>query len=139
MTPATSRQSPADAAVPRRPPSRGGLWQLAAGPLVWAAHLLFSYATAAIWCARAATPEASLGGARNALLAYTAVALVAIAWLGWRGFRRHRRGDATPPHDAPTAGDRARFLGFATMLLCGLSFVAVAYAGLAALAIGSCR
>lgn len=118
-----------------RPP---GLWWLTAGPAVWAAHFLASYVTAAVWCARAA-PGAPLGGARTALFAYTAVALVAIAWLGWRGWRRHRAGRQAPPHDEATVGDRHRFLGLATLLLCGLSFVAGVYSALAVLMIGTCR
>lgn len=114
------------------------MWWLTAGPLAWAAHFLASYATAAVWCARAA-PGAPLGDARTALVAYTAVALAAIAWLGWRGWRRHRAGRQAPPHDEATPGDRHRFLGLATALLCGLSFVAVTYSALAILMIGTCR
>lgn len=115
-----------------------GLWWLTAGPVVWAAHFLASYVTAAVWCART-VPGAPLGGARTALFAYTAVALLAIAWLGWRGWRRHRAGHQAPPHDEATVGDRHRFLGLATLLLCGLSFVAVGYSALAILMIGTCR
>ena len=122
----------------REAPRHGGLWTLTAGPLVWAGHFLVSYVTAAIWCARAA-PAAPLGAARTALFAYTAVALVAIAWQGWRGWRRHRAGRQRPPHDEATLGDRHRFLGQATALLCGLSFVAVVYVALGAVLIGTCR
>lgn len=119
-------------------PRRGGLWRLTAGPLVWAAHFLASYITVAVWCARVA-PAASLGAARIAVFAYTAVALLAIAWLGWHGWRRHRAGRQAPPHAEATIGDRHRFLGLASALLCGLSFVAVAYAALGVVVIGTCR
>ena len=112
--------------------------RLAAGPLAWAAHFLASYVTVAVWCARTA-PAAPLDGARTAVFAYTAVALAIIAWLGWRGWRRHRAGRQAPPHDDPTVGDRHRFVGQATALLCGLSFVAVAYTAMGAVVIGSCR
>ena len=125
-------------AEPNEALRHGGLWRLTAGPLVWAAHFLASYVTAAVWCAQAA-PAAPLGAARMALFAYTVVALAAIAWLGWRGWRRHRAGRQPPPHDEATAGDRHRFLGQATALLCGLSFVAVAYVALGAVMIGTCR
>jgi len=112
---------------------------LIGGPMVWAAHFLVSYVTAAIWCAKAATEAAPLGSARIALAAYTVVALFAIAALGWRGWRKHRWGSAQLPHDAASAADRHRFLGFATLLLCGLSFIAVVYMALAMSVIGSCR
>ena len=119
-------------------PRRGGLWRLVAGPVVWALHFLASYVTAAVWCARVA-PAAPLGPARIALFGYTAVALAVIAWSGWRAWQRHRAGRQAPPHDDATVGDRHRFLGQATALLCGLSFVAVVYTALGAVVIGSCR
>jgi len=117
---------------------RAGLWTLVAGPAAWALHFLACYVTAAIWCAKAA-PAAPLDGARTAILAYTAVALLVIFAFGWRGWRWHRMGDEAPPHDEPTTGDRTRFVGYATMLLCGLSFVAVVYVALPAVVIGTCR
>ena len=87
----------------------------------------------------AMSPDVRRSAARTALLAYTVVALALIAGFGWLGWRRHRSGDEAPPHDEPTAGDRTRFLGYATALLAGLSFVAVVYVALAVAVIGSCR
>ena len=121
------------------PPHRAGPWRLVAGPTVWAAHFLLSYVTAAVWCAKAGVPATSLGAARVALAGYTVVALAVIAGFGWRGWRQHRQGDARLPHDAASAADRQRFLGFATLLLCGLGFVAVLYSALAIGVIGTCR
>lgn len=115
------------------------LWMLAAAPLIWAGHLLSSYCTAAIWCAKFAGPEGSLAGVRLAIALYTLVGLTAIALIGWRGWKRHRFGDSPLPHDFDSPGDRHRFLGFATVLLAGLSGVAVLYQALAAVFIGSCR
>ena len=129
--------SPAEEAA--LPESRASLWRLTAGPTIWAVHFLLSYVTAAIWCAKAATVAAPLGAARMALAAYTVVALGAIAAIGWRSWRQHQWGEAELPHDAASAGDRHRFLGFATLLLCGLSFVAVAYMAIAMSVIGTCR
>lgn len=121
------------------PERRASLWLLTAGPAIWALHFLASYVTASVWCAKAGGAAAPLGDARTALWVYTAVALVAIVLFGWRGLRGHRWGDATLPHDDDTAGDRHRFLGFATLLLCGLSFVAVVYVAMAVAVIGTCR
>lgn len=130
-------RTPADDA--RLPESRGGLWRLTAGPAIWALHFLLCYVTAAVYCAKAPVAAVPLGGVRIALWAYTVLALAAIAYAGWRGWRQHRFGNSELPHDEATAGDRHRFLGFATMLLCGLSFVAVVYMALAIAAIGTCR
>ena len=114
------------------------LFLLAASPVIWAAHFFLSALTAAVWCAKVAGPGGSLGGARVAIAIYTVLALSGIGGIGWHALRRHRYGTATRPHDDDTPADRHRFLGFAAMLLSGLSAVAVLYAALAAVFIGSC-
>lgn len=118
---------------------RASIWMLTTGPTVWALHFLGCYIGAAVWCAKAAMPATSLADLRGALLAATGVALLLIAGFGWRGYRQHRFEAEAVPHDQPTAADRHRFLGFATALLCGLSFVAVLYSALVILAIRTCR
>jgi hypothetical protein len=128
-------------------PVRDSLWLLTLAPTVWAAHLLLSYVTAAIWCAKFAGPAGSLNGIPRAIAWYTAVALIAIAVVGWEGWRRHRfpsaalgaGGTETTTHDLDSREDRHRFLGFATLLLSGLSAVGVIYAALAATFFDSCR
>lgn len=115
------------------------LWILVIGPAVWAAHFLLCYAVAAIWCARIAGPDGPLGGARVAMASFTLVALVGIAIVGRRGWRMHGSGTAAVPHDFDTREDRRRFLGFATLLLSGLSAVAVVYVALAAVFVETCR
>lgn len=115
------------------------LWRLAASPLVWAAHLMASYCTAAIFCEKYSGADDSLAAVRVAIAVFTALALAAIAAFGLRGYQRHRFGDANTPHDFDSPEDRHRFLGFATLLLSGLSAVAVVYQALPAVFIGSCR
>jgi len=142
MTPPKSHPRPTQGEPAERaawPESRASLWKLIGGPTVWAVHFLLSYVTAAIWCAKSVGVAAPLGNARIALAAYTVLALIAIAVLGWRGWRQHRRESVSLPHDAASAADRHRFLGFATLLLCGLSFVAVVYMAIAMSVIGTCR
>jgi hypothetical protein len=122
-----------------RVPDRHSLWLLTMGPSIWAAHLLLCYITAAIWCAKFVAPDGLLGPVRLATGAYTAVALAGIAVVGWEGLRRHRHGTEATTHDLDTREDRHRFLGFATLLLSGLSAVGVAYAALAAQYFDTCR
>jgi hypothetical protein len=122
-----------------RAPGRGSLWLLTIGPTIWAAHLLLCYVTAAIWCAKFVPSGGPLGGIRSAIMWYTAVALTGIAIIGWEGFRRHSYGTETTTHDLDTPEDRHRFLGFATLLLSGLSAVGVLYAALAATYFETCR
>jgi uncharacterized iron-regulated membrane protein len=112
---------------------------LAASPTIWAAHFLLSYVTGAVWCAKAGSGGDTLGSAGVAIWIFTAVALVAIAAIGWHAWRRHRYGDAELPHDFASPEDRHRFLGFACVLLSGLSAVAVLYGALAVAFVGSCR
>ena len=74
-----------------------------------------------------------------AIAVYTVLALAGIGIIGWVGYRRHSYGTPTLPHDADTPEDRHRFLGFATLLLSALSAVAVLYAALVVVFIGSCH
>lgn len=119
--------------------SNQSLFMLTASPTIWAVHFLACYLTAAIWCAKYAGPDESLAPVRIAIAVYTAVALLGIAGTGWSGYLRHRHGSETLPHDFDTPEDRHRFLGFATLLLSALSFVATIYVALAAVFIESCH
>ena len=129
-------------AVGRADDTREGnqsLWLLAAAPVVWAAHFALSYATVAVWCAKVAGRDGSLGPARAAVAAYTVVALAAIGAIAHHARGRYRYGGAREPDDADTAAGRHRFLGFAGLLLAGLSAVATLFAALAAVFIRSCQ
>jgi hypothetical protein len=95
--------------------------------------------TAAVWCAKVAGPDGALGPARWAIAGYAVAALIGIGMSFISALRRHRYGTAAVPHDFDSAADRHRFLGFATLLLSGLSAVAVLYVAAAAIFIGSCR
>jgi hypothetical protein len=115
------------------------LWLLTIAPTIWAAHLLLCYITAAIWCAKFVSYGGALGSVWSAITWYTALALVGIVLIGWEGFRRHRHGTEATTHDLDSVDDRHRFLGFATLLLAGLSAVGVLYAALAATYFETCR
>jgi hypothetical protein len=125
--------------MPDLPEERETLWSLAASPVIWAAHLLLSYITAAVWCAKLASRNGAFGTVRVAVAVYTFLAVAGIVFVGWRGWRRHGYADSTLPHDFDSPEDRHRFLGFATVLLSGLSAVAVLYEALPALLFRSCR
>lgn len=121
------------------PESRESLWLLTFGPAIWSLHFLLSYITAAIWCAKVVGRTGPLDGVQIAVGIYTLLALLGIGLTAWRGYRQHSFGTATAPHDFDTAADRHRFLGFATLLLCALSFVATVYVALVVIFIGSCE
>lgn len=114
------------------------LWLLTVSPVIWAAHLLLSYITASIWCAKSADPHGSFGTVRGAIVVYSILALAGIAITGWIGYRRHSYGSASLPHDDDTPEDRHRFLGFSTLLLSALSGVAVVYAAFVVIFFKSC-
>ena len=114
------------------------LWTLFTAPVVWAAHFLVSYVGAAIFCAKRQQLAFGFDVLRLGIAAITVIALAMIvlsAWLAWRqwGFGAH-----DPPHDDPTAHDRTLFQGFATLLLSGLSFVAVLYVAMPLLFVAEC-
>lgn len=121
------------------PEERESLWKLTVSPVIWSAHFLLSYITAAIWCAKMAGPGGALTGVRLAIAVYTVLALAGIGMTTWLGFRRHRFGTTTATHDFDSPAGRHGFLGFAVVLLSILSAIATIYVALAAVFIGTCR
>ena len=117
------------------PEHHESLWMLTVSPTIWAVHFLASYLTVALWCEKVGGP---LGAARMAVGVYTLLALAGIGWNGWRGFCRQSFQPADMPHDEDTPLYRHRFLGFATLLLAGLSAVATVFVALTAVFIGNC-
>lgn len=111
------------------------LWTLIVPPSVWAVHFLFCYLWVAVSCAKVGAfprfPVAFIVGTAVALLIITASGV--IAWVQTRG-----PGDP-PPHEQGTDNDRLRFLAQSTLLLAGLSFVAVLFTAAPALMLTDCR
>jgi hypothetical protein len=115
------------------------LVMLGGAPAIWMFHFLLSYATVAIWCGRVVGVAGPLGAARTAIAWYTVVALLGIALIGWSGYKRHGHGTETLPEDSDTPRARHRFLGFATLLLAGLSAMATVYVAASAMIMETCR
>jgi hypothetical protein len=111
------------------------LWTLFTAPVIWAGHFLLCYVVAALACARGV----DLGLVRLGIAGATVLALGAIVVAGLLAWRQWGFGTGDPPHDDPTRQDRLLFQGFATLLLAGLSFVAVAYQALPVAFITDCR
>jgi len=127
--------------------TRANLITLITAPTIWALHFLVCYVAAAVHCAKTmenarvftglAWPDVTL--ARLVIAAATVVAIAAIAWSSRQAWRHWSDGDAEPPFDDATFDDRQQFLGFATILLCGLSFIGVLFVAAPAFFIGDCR
>lgn len=111
------------------------LWTLFTAPVIWAAHFLVCYVAVAIACARGA----ELALVRLGILGATVLALGGILLAALLAWRQWGFGAGDPPHDAGTRDDRLLFQGFATLLLAGLSFVAVLYQALPAAFLTDCR
>lgn len=114
------------------------LWTLFTAPVIWALHFLLCYVTAAVFCAKQVEPEVGIETIRIAIAAGTLVALALIVLSGFLAWRQWGFGLDDPPHDDPTPADRRHFQGFATLLLSGLSFVAVIFDALPVLFIAEC-
>lgn len=114
------------------------LWTLFTGPVVWAAHFLVCYVGAAIYCAKPELLGVDFTAVRMGIAAATLLALGLIALSAWLAWRQWGFGSDDPPHDDPTRRDRLLFQGFATLLLSGLSFVAVIFVALPALFVTEC-
>ena len=111
------------------------LWTLIVPPALWAGHFLFSYLWAAISCAKigqfARFPVTFALG--------TLLALVLIAASGTIAWLQSRTPGDSPPHEQGTAVDRLRFLAKSTLLLAGLSFVAVIFTAAPVVFLTDCR
>ena len=118
---------------------QGSIWMLTVSPAIWSLHFGLCYITGAIWCAKVDAAVAPLGGVRTTVFVVTLLALAGIAVTGWWGYRAHTYGNGSVPHDDDTPEDRHRFMGFATLLLSGLSALAVIYAALVVVFIRTCE
>jgi len=114
------------------------LWVLVLPLILWAAHFLLSYITAAIWCAKSSGPSQTLAPVRIAIGIYTFLALVGLTISGWNGHRRVNFPQAKLPHDDDTPLDRHRFLGFTLLLLSVLSAVATLFVATVLLFMETC-
>jgi hypothetical protein len=116
------------------------LWALTIAPLIWALHFLFCYSTAAVYCAKAASPNTDLNPVQLGIILASVLALAGIGSTAVHSYRQHNSGtDERPPHAEAKAGDRHRFIGFATLLLCGVSALATLYVAMAAFFFENCR
>lgn len=123
----------------RFPERHESLWWLSLSPTIWLVHFLAVYMTVAVYCAKSGAPEQGLLWTRWAILAYSLIAATGVIATGIHGYRRHRVQEEPVPHDFDTAADRHRFIGFATVLLSGLSLVGIVFVTLPALFIDTCR
>ncbi|MER8436033.1 hypothetical protein NKH36_10975 [Mesorhizobium sp. M1312] len=114
------------------------LWTLFTAPVVWVAHFLVCYIGAAVYCAKPELVGLSFSAVRAGIAAATVIALSLIALSAWLAWRQWGFGTDDPPHDNPTRRDRTLFQGFATLLLSGLSFIAVIFTAMPALFLTEC-
>ncbi|MBS3647534.1 hypothetical protein KEU06_02695 [Pseudaminobacter sp. 19-2017] len=113
-------------------------WTLFTAPVVWAVHFLVCYVGAAIYCAKQHELGFGFGVVRIGIGAATFAALAIILLAAWLSWRQWGFGAYAPPHDEPTRLDRNLLQGFSTLLLSGLSFVAVIYVAMPALFVTEC-
>jgi hypothetical protein len=113
------------------------LWTPVVAPVIWAAHFLCCYMTAAMWCGRFASAQ---GSERLVTLiaVYTVIAVALIALCFAHGFKSHAHQLPDTSNDDDSPIDRHRFIAFTTMLLAGLSLVATLFVGAAAMMMDRC-
>ena len=119
---------------------RDSIWRLAFGPLIWVAHFVLTYGGTSLACFKLYHFDWSVVFLRGSIGAITLLALVGIGIVAWRSWRRwDYLDDYDYEHDRAVEEDRHEFLGHAAFLLCGASFIAVAYTSLPAIFITTCR
>ncbi|MBZ7927641.1 hypothetical protein LAC81_37520 (plasmid) [Ensifer adhaerens] len=114
------------------------LWTLFTAPAIWAFHFLLCYLSAAVFCAKPGLFGTEFGSLRTGIAFATIAALTGIALSAFLAWRQWGFGAHDPPHDDPTRHDRVLFQGFATLLLSGLSFVAVLLTAMPTIFISEC-
>jgi len=114
------------------------LWTLFTAPVVWMVHFLVCYVGATIFCEKPGFLGADFSNLRIAIAILTVLALAMIVISAFLAYRQWGFGTGDPPHDDPTRRDRLLFQGYATLLLSGLSFVAVIFTALPALFVTEC-
>lgn len=115
------------------------LWTLFTAPTIWAAHFLAAYVGAAVYCAKQQYLPFGFGGVRAFIAIITILALAGILLAGYLAWRQWGFGAEDPPHSGWSREERNRFQGFATLLLCALSFVAVVFTAMPAFFIAECN
>jgi hypothetical protein len=126
---------------------RDNLFSLIVGPMVWVAHFLILYVTAAIACAHGffddriqGVPIVQVIGGSATLVA---LALVLdgfiLSWRRWRGRPFDGERAPLPPHDGADVMSRRRFMAYASMLLSGVSLIAIVWESLPLVFFTSCR
>jgi Kef-type K+ transport system membrane component KefB len=120
------------------PKEMESLWTLFTAPVVWALHFLICYIGAAVYCAKSSQISFGFGAVRVGVVIVTITALALITMSAFLAWRQWGFGTYDPPHDDPTRHDRKLFQGFATLLLSGLSFIAVIYVAMPLLFITGC-
>lgn len=124
-------------------PILNDLWRLLVSPLLWAAHFIASYATVALWCSKVATRTDISGNAYAIVLIYALIAWIGIAIVGWRGYRQYQTETIQTAgllrENIDAASRQRRFFGFTTLLLSGLSGLAVLYTLMVPLLVEGCH
>lgn len=131
MTPPTPTSADARSDAPR-----GALWLIVAAPAIWLVAFVLVYVVVAIGCARSPADSPSIGPARTVALVLAVIGTMAIGGVGLAGWRRIP-GKGRDPDDG--ARLRERFVGWSTLLLSGLSALAMIYLGLTLTLLGSCQ
>src|SRR5690606_12389250 len=106
------------------------LWTLFTAPIVWGLHFVLCYTIVAFYCEKSAIWNVEFRDVRIVLALVTFAALAMIVLSALLAWRQWNFGTGDPPHDQPTDHDRRLFQGFATLLLSGLSFIAIVYVAL---------
>lgn len=115
------------------------LWTLFTAPVVWAGHFLVCYVVMAVYCAKPGFLGMTFDGYRWVLAGFTVACLAFIVLAAYLAWRQWGFGTEEPPHADATTLDRKRFQGFATLLLSGLSFVAVVFTAIPLLLLAECQ
>jgi membrane protein YdbS with pleckstrin-like domain len=118
------------------PLKRNSLLGMVSAPVIWVVHLAASYVAVSLICAGGYTEPLFYGiGAAEAIVgAVTLAAVALVVYIGAVNYRRWRR---TPRQETVDHG-MSRFFTLCSVLLCGLSVVAIFWVAFPAFILPSC-
>src|SRR5690606_23299254 len=114
------------------PMTRDNLLSLVSAPIIWSAHFLFCYVLTALACTY------GWRGTDAGIALATAVALALLAWAAAANYSKWQRARRAGAVEAAADGGLQAFFALNSMLLCGVSAVALVWVAFPAAVLPTC-
>ncbi|OGB26109.1 MAG: hypothetical protein A3I66_13595 [Burkholderiales bacterium RIFCSPLOWO2_02_FULL_57_36] len=116
--------------------NRNSLLSLVSAPIIWAVHFLLSYVIVSLVCSSGGTGAwvAGITASEASIGALTLIAVALLVYIGIVNYEKWRHARRS----ALTGDDMSRFFALCSVLLCGLSAIAVIWIAFPAFILSPC-